>query len=704
VQCGDRIKRAAGPFPQGKGRTTGKYEYLEVFMKRKWKFFGIGIAVLTAIAMFLTMTGCPTEAEDVPKYTVTFVANNDTEEPDVVISGIVADTRLGRYLPAGGTVAFTNPDRPAVQIYSVPTGRRFAKWNTRKDGSGNSYYGDNRITQDLTLYAIWEGTYNLNHYWTRQLQYNSWGGEDVDGSYNYQLAIPVAELQSYPASSGIEYTNVVGQILKSKTFTVDVGLFSPDPGTDAVLILNRSVKSLKLQLYDGVAKKPLSNVIEKTNITQGLTVSFDSGDVFTTTDDATDASLTANQLLVSVNLNYLIDKITLFGTVKLTPGSGDAVAPVPNADVLLNFESYAHNSGNLPGIFADNDNAVLGVVQTDDFAYVKTGNSSSKALLVGHLTANTNTSGSLPKIRVNLPAGKSLSDYAGIRIKYMGLSGNSAAKTNVIMAAPALVPDNYSNAIATAANYETKKTIAAGNGVTQSGGSYNAYPYFAWNERTVNFNTTNQIQAIITGAGNSFDLAFGVHANAAGVVYLVDDIILTGKPAVQDDPGTTDVNEAYPGTDDFIVADFEDSPAIDKIGTGVITSIVELAPFATYTGRYSKVMFVLSNGTGAVPGLRVTIPAADPAKTYNGMSFNYFALNAGANDKTIAVKTGISADAAKAATAVMVSTGDASIWKSLSVALSISAGSDPADLFLGLGANDAPAGAIYLIDDITLHY
>jgi hypothetical protein len=656
----------------------------------RWKFLGTGIIVLAAIVLISTLTGCPAEAEDLPKYTLTFVANNDTAEPDAVIPDITADTRLGKYLPAGGEVAFTNPDRPATPIYFAPTGRRLAKWNTQKDGFGSTYYGDNRLTKDLTLYAIWEGTYNLNHYWTRQLQYNSWGGGDANGTYSYQLAIPVAELQSHPATSGKEYTNVVGQILKGKTFAMDIGLFSPDGGTNPELRLSRSVKSLKFQLYDGVAQKPLSNVVEKTNITQGITVSFSAADILTTTDDATDASLTANQLLVSTELNYLIDKVTLFGTVKLTPGSADAVAPVSNADVLLNFESYAHNSGNPPGLFAVDNNAVFGVVQTDDFAYVRTGNPSSKALLIGQLVANTTTTGSLPKIRVTLPAGKTLSDYERIRIKYMGLSGNSASKTNVIMAAPTLGPDNYSNALATATNSGTKKTIAAGNGVTQSGASYSSYPYFTWNEREIIFATSEQIQGLLTGAGNSFDLAFGAHATAVGVVYLVDDIILVGKE----------------GTPNFTVADFENTPTVEKIGTGVITSIVDLAPFATYAGKYGKVMFVLSNGTGGVPGLQVTIPASETAKTYNRISFNYFALNAGANNKTIAIKTGATADAAKAAAGVTVSTGDASIWKALSAGLSpaITAGSAAADLFLGLGANDAPAGAIYLIDDITLHY
>jgi hypothetical protein len=289
----------------------------------------------------------------------------------------------------------------------------------------------------------------------------------------------------------------------------------------------------------------------------------------------------------------------------------------------------------------------------------------------------------------------------------MGLSGNSASKTNVIMVAPAatgLTADNYSNAIATASNYATKKTIAAGSGVTQSGASYNSYPYFTWNEQTVAFATSTQIQTLLSEAGNSFELAFGTHATAVGVVYLVDDIILVGKPAAEDDPATTEVNEAYPGTDNFVVADFENSPSVSRIGTGAISAIVDLDLLATYTGKYGKVMFALSGGTGAIPGLQITIPGSDPAKAYNKLSFNYFALTESANNKTIAVKTGNTADAAKAAAGVTVTTGDASTWNPLNATVAINGETTSTNLFLALGLNDAPAGTIYLIDDITLHY
>jgi hypothetical protein len=446
-------------------------------------------------------------------------------------------------------------------------------------------------------------------------------------------------------------------------------------------------------------------VIEKINVEQGTTVEFTAADVFTTTDSATDASLEANQLLISADYNMLVDKITVFGTVKLTPGSG-ALTDEPNADIVQNFEGFAHNSGN-PVIFAPNNNAVVGVVQADDFAYVTLGNPSKKALLVGQITANTTTSGALPKIQVKLPTGKTLADYAGIQIKYMGLSGNSASKTNVIMVGQNLTAENYSNAIATNANYETKKTIAAGTGVAQSGASYNSYPSFTWNTRAVTFATSTQIQNVIGAAGNSFDMAFGAHATAAGVIYLVDDIILVGKPAAE----ATETTQAYPGTENFIVADFENSPTITKIGDGVVYSIIDLFPLATYAGKYGKVLFALSNSTGAIPGLQLTLPNKATAVSYKTLSFSYFALTEGADNKALRVKVGATAEAANAAAGVSVDSGSASAFKTLSVNLSpqISSGviAEPqtsTNIFVGIGPTNGTAGSIYLIDDITLHY
>jgi hypothetical protein len=647
----------------------------------RWKFLGIGIVAITAVTMICTMAGCSTEAEDFPDFTVTFVANNGTNEPDKVTT-IKGDSKLGIYLPAGGSVLFENPNRPAVEIYSAPTGRRLGKWNTQANGFGASFYGNNRVTKDLTLYAQWEGTYNYNHYWTRQLQYNSYGSTDSEGIYEYRLGVPIAELQSHPTTT--DYTNVKGQIKAGKTIAVALGYFSPDSGTGPELRLNRTVQSLTFQLWDGIANKALSNVIEKTNVIQGNQLVFDAADVFTTTADATDGSLEANQLLISATNNLLVDKITVFGTVSLTPEAG-AIVETGNADVVQNFEGFAHNSGTYTGLYASGE-AIAGVVQTDDFAYVRTNNSSAKALLVGHLTASTTTSGSLPKITVTLPVGKTLADYSGISIKYMGLSGNSAAKTNVIMVGSGLTADNFSNAVATAANAATKKTIAAGNGVTQSGASYSSYPYFTWNIRPVTFATTGGVPTVISEAGNSFEMAFGAYANATGVIYLVDDIVLTGKE----------------GTVDYVVADFENSPTISKIGDGVIYSIVDLNTLATYTGKYGKVLFVLSNTAGAIPGLSYTAPAKETPTAYNKLSFTYFALNEGANNKTLAVKTGADANAAIAAAGVTVESGNASTYKTLSVPLTgVSSGGT---FFMGIGPANGSAGAIYLVDDITLYY
>ena len=343
------------------------------------------------------------------------------------------------------------------------------------------------------------------------------------------------------------------------------------------------------------------------------------------------------------------------------------------------------------------------MVQTDDFAYVRVNNSTAKALLVSQLTANTTTAGSLPKVQVTLPAGKTLEDYAGVQIRYMGLSGNSV-KNNVIMVGQNLTSENYSNAVATAANAGTKKTIAAGTGAAQSGATYNSYPFFPWFIRTVTFAATGGVPTVIAAAGNSFEMAFGLHATDPGVTYLVDEIVLQGRPAREDDPATADVNEAYAGTGNFVVANFENSPVISKTGDGIIYTIVDLDMFATYKGKYGKVFFGHSNGAGDIPGMRYTLPAKDPAVSYNKISFTYMALTPQADSKTIAVKIGADADSAKAAAGLTVESGDASIFKTLTVNLSSPLSSDGSNIFLGIGPSNGSAGAIYLIDDITLYY
>jgi hypothetical protein len=666
---------------------------------RKYSF---GV-LLALVVLSAALVGCQTESEELPDFTVTFVANNGTDEPDVTVK-IKGDSRLGVYLPAGGTVAFDNPKRPAAPSYSAQVGRRLRRWNTEANGTGYYFFGDNRVTQNMTLYAEWEGTYNYNHYWSRQLQYDSYGGKDSQGIYTYKLAVPVSELQMHPTAT--LYTNIKGRIQSGKTFAVDMGYFSPDSGTGQELQLNRNVKSVTFQLWDGKAGKPLSNAIEKTDVTQGAQIRFDPAvDVFTTTAAATDASPEANQLVIIAENNLLVDKITVYGTVMLTPGDDGAIVPDSNADVIQNFESFAHNSGVYTGLFAVNDNAVAGVVQTDDFAYIRVGNTSSKALLVGHLTANATGNGSLPKVTVTLPEGKTLADYSGIRIKCMSLSGNATGTTAnapvnyVIMAGADLTTSNFSTTAATAANFATVKTLIAAAGGTYSGGSYNAYPYFTWNARTGNFAAAvvnGLINDIATNVGGTFDIAFGLTGASIGMTYLVDDIVLVGKAAGDD----------YAGTADFVVADFENASTISKTGDGVIYSIVDLDTLATYKGKYGKLLFALSGGEGAIPGLRYTLPAREPAVSYNKLSFTYTALTEGANNKSIAVRIGADADAAKAATPITVDSGNASLYKTLSVDLSpvVSGGTAESYIYVGIGPANGAAGAIYLIDDVTLYY
>ncbi|MBQ9297869.1 MAG: InlB B-repeat-containing protein [Clostridia bacterium] len=45
--------------------------------------------------------------------------------------------------------------------FVAPLGNGFKGWNTQPDGSGTSYAPGAEVSQDLTLYAIWGGTYRL---------------------------------------------------------------------------------------------------------------------------------------------------------------------------------------------------------------------------------------------------------------------------------------------------------------------------------------------------------------------------------------------------------------------------------------------------------------------------------------------------------------------------------------------------------------
>ena len=70
-----------------------------------------------------------------PTYTVTYKANNGTEEADLVAE---------------------NAKKVAACTFTAPEGEKFAGWNTAADGNGDDYAVGDKVESDLTLYAQWE--------------------------------------------------------------------------------------------------------------------------------------------------------------------------------------------------------------------------------------------------------------------------------------------------------------------------------------------------------------------------------------------------------------------------------------------------------------------------------------------------------------------------------------------------------------------
>lgn len=76
-------------------------------------------------------------------YTVTYKANNGTEEEDVVKAELNGATHT--------VLANT------VTGFTAPATKSFSKWNTKADGTGTDYAAAASITMtaDITLYAVW---------------------------------------------------------------------------------------------------------------------------------------------------------------------------------------------------------------------------------------------------------------------------------------------------------------------------------------------------------------------------------------------------------------------------------------------------------------------------------------------------------------------------------------------------------------------
>jgi uncharacterized repeat protein (TIGR02543 family) len=158
----------------------------------------------------------------VPKYTVTYDGNGGTG---------TAPTESDK--AAGET--FTAADNTFV----APSGKQFKEWNTKADGTGESYQPGETITMpgsDLTLYAIWEDipvSPSIN-----------------PASVNFDLAAPADVFTII--SWGSHATSVTGVVYGSESLT---------PGEDYTIVSN------KLILY----QEYLSGL----NLTEGDTVELD---------------------------------------------------------------------------------------------------------------------------------------------------------------------------------------------------------------------------------------------------------------------------------------------------------------------------------------------------------------------------------------------------------------------------------------------
>jgi hypothetical protein len=295
--------------------------------------FGMFMALL---AIGIAFVGCPTEAGDgggpdpndvLPDtgqpgqtYTVTFKSNYlglMTDAADITVQAKYGES-LGLKLPATGTLNFDNPERQSVPSFTnIPTGRQFREWNTKLDGSGITFTAKTKVKGNIAIYAIWEGKYNLSAQMYPnlfQLQYNSYGGKDAEGVYNYHAVIPVNRFGGIP-----------GKILSGKTFTLNIEMVACYNVDSAVSL------SLADASVPGIPKN-LSNVISTGNKpVTGEQVEL-LNKVLITTSAAANFSPDASVLLISADLPILTEKLPLYATVSLEQPTG-SVDPSPEFSV-----------------------------------------------------------------------------------------------------------------------------------------------------------------------------------------------------------------------------------------------------------------------------------------------------------------------------------------------------------------------------------
>jgi hypothetical protein len=315
--------------------------YMQTFFKKmsggkRMKKHGFGM-LWALLALSMVFVGCPTESSDDggvtgnevgtggqsgQTLTVTFKSNylglmNDASDIPVQVE---YDQSLGLKLPSTGSVQFANADRPSVSGFAnVPTGRQFKEWNTKLDGSGITFTATTRVKGNVTIYAIWEGKYNLSNSMYAnlfELTYNSYGGKDAQGIYNYQAVIPIGNFGGIP-----------GKILSGKTLPLKIEMVPCyDVGSAiSISLVDASGTGTPGSLSNGVtsADKPR----------KGVKIEL-SGN-FTTTAAAADYSPEANALLISADLPIFTEKLPLYASVSPLATASGQVEPSPEFTVNI---------------------------------------------------------------------------------------------------------------------------------------------------------------------------------------------------------------------------------------------------------------------------------------------------------------------------------------------------------------------------------
>jgi hypothetical protein len=368
--------------------------------------------LLVLLALSIVLMGCPTEASDdvVPGsnldnalpdtgtagqiYNVVFKSNYLGVTPDVTDITVPVEygASLGLTLPATGTINYGASGRPAVSSFALPLGRQFKEWNTKLDGSGIKVTATTKIKGNVTVYAIWEGKYNLSAslYPTQfELKYNPYGGKDAEGVYNYQGIVPISRFGGIP-----------GKIAAGKNFTLSTTVVSTYDLASQL--------SLSLADASGTGKvKVLSNVVSTGNKpVKGIKVELLNKSLVSTAA-AADFSQEASVLLVSANLPIFTEKLIVYANLSLTQGAN---AVDPSDTFTLDIANTATGSGSVvaypwgPGFAMDVPDAII-TKNSDGSATITLGNAWNFVFSAGGYGGFTLTD-------------TNLSNYGSVEIEY----------------------------------------------------------------------------------------------------------------------------------------------------------------------------------------------------------------------------------------------------------------------------------------------